>query len=74
VALKLGVSLSGKNIRSSKYRMGVGRGLDRYGSGQGQVTGFCERGNESLIFIKFGEFRDWLRNELLFKRDSAPKC
>jgi hypothetical protein len=73
VALKLGVSHSGKNISSSKNRMGLGCGLDRSGSGQGQVTGPCESSNESLGFIKFGEFPDWLRNELLFKKDSAPK-
>lgn len=56
MALKLGVSHSGKNIRSSKNRMGVGRGLDRPGSGQEQVTDPCERSNKSLDFIKFGEF------------------
>ena len=73
MALKLGVSHSGKDISSSKNRVGLGRGLDRSGSGQGQVMGPCERSNESSGFIKFGEFLDWLRNESLFKKDSAPK-
>jgi len=34
-------------------------GLDRAGSGQGQVTGICgECGNEPSGFIKCGEFLD----------------
>lgn len=58
MALKLGVSHSGKNISSSKTRVGLGRGLDRSGSRQGQVMGPYERSNESLGLIKFGEFLD----------------
>jgi hypothetical protein len=27
----------------------LGRGLDRSGSGHGQVAGFCERGNEISV-------------------------
>jgi hypothetical protein len=30
--------------------------LDQSGSGQGQVVGSCEHGNESLAAIKFREF------------------
>jgi len=33
-------------------------GLDRSVSGQGQVAGTCECGNELLGSIKFGEFLD----------------
>jgi len=33
-------------------------GLDRAGSGQGQVAGTCECGNESSGSIKCGEFLD----------------
>jgi hypothetical protein len=35
-----------------------GYGLDRAGSGEGQVTGTCECGNELLGSIKCGEFLD----------------
>jgi len=38
-----------------------GYGLDRAGSGQGQVAGTCECGNEPSGSIKCGEFLDWLR-------------
>jgi hypothetical protein len=34
----------------------VGHGLDRSDSGQGQVAGSCERGNEHSGFIKCGNF------------------
>jgi hypothetical protein len=36
-------------------------GLDRAGSGEGQVAGCCECGNEPSGTIKCGEFLDWLR-------------
>jgi hypothetical protein len=35
-----------------------GHGLDSYGSGQGQVAGSCECGNEPSDSIKCGEFLD----------------
>ena len=35
-----------------------GCGLDRAGSGYGQVTGICEGGNEPSVSIKCGEFLD----------------
>jgi hypothetical protein len=35
-----------------------GNGLDRAGSGYGQVAGCCECGNELSGSIKFGEFLD----------------
>jgi hypothetical protein len=38
-----------------------GYGLDRAGSGYGQVAGTCECGNEPSGSIKCGEFLDWLR-------------
>ena len=46
-------------------------GLDRAGSGQGQVAGTCEYGNELLGSIKCGEFLDQLRTGQLVKNDSA---
>jgi hypothetical protein len=38
--------------------MGGGHGLDRYGSGWGQVAGICECGNEASSSIKREEFLD----------------
>ena len=35
-------------------------GLERFGSGQVQVTGICKRGNEPSVSIKCGEFLDEL--------------
>jgi hypothetical protein len=35
-----------------------GNGLDRAGSGKGQVAGTCKCGNEASDFIKSGEFLD----------------
>jgi hypothetical protein len=36
----------------------VGHGLDRFGSGYGQVLGICECGNKPSGSIKCGEFLD----------------
>ena len=36
----------------------VGYGLDRAGSGYGQVADICECGNKSSGSIKFGQFLD----------------
>jgi len=44
-------------------------GLDLYGSGQGEQTGFCACGNETSGFIKFGKFCDELRKYKLLKMD-----
>ena len=41
--------------------------MDSYGSGQRQMTGFCERGNEHLGSIKCVEF-DLLRNRWLLQK------
>ena len=49
----------------------LGYGVDQSGSGQGQVAGTCECGNESSSSIKCGEFLDKLRTGDLLKRDSA---
>ena len=38
-----------------------GYGLDRAGSGYGQVVGTCESGNESTGSTECGEFPDYLR-------------
>jgi hypothetical protein len=37
------------------------------------VAGSCEHGNELSGCIKDGEFRDWLCDDQLLKKDSA-KC
>ena len=39
-----------------------GYGLDRAGSGYGQVAGTCECGNEPSGSIKCGKFLDYLRS------------
>jgi len=49
-----------------------GYGLDRAGSGQGQVAGTYEYGNEPSGSIKCGEFLDQLNTGWLLKKDSAP--
>jgi hypothetical protein len=36
-------------------------GLNRAGSGQGQVAGSSDRGNEPSGCIKYGEFLDYLK-------------
>ena len=47
------------NIKMDLREVGCGRyGLDRVGSGQGQVMGTCECGNEHSGSIKCGEFLD----------------
>jgi hypothetical protein len=45
-------------VRLISKKWDVGHGLDRAGSGYGQVAGNCECGNESSSSIKFGEFLD----------------
>ena len=47
-------------------------GMDGSGSGQGQVEGTCECGNEPSGSIQCGEFLDQLRTGQLFKKNSAP--
>ena len=49
-----------------------GYGLDRAGSGQGQVAGTCDCGNERSGSIKWGGFLDQLKTGQLLKKDSAP--
>jgi len=47
------------NIQVDLQEVGCGGyGLDRNGSGQGQVAGTCKCGNEPLGSIKCGEFLD----------------
>lgn len=44
---------------SSGYRIWMeGLGLDSFGRAQVQVTGFCDRGNEPLHPMNYGEFCD----------------
>jgi hypothetical protein len=49
------------NIKMDLQDVGWGYGLDRAGSGQGQVAGTCECGDELSGSIKCGEFLDWLQ-------------
>ena len=49
-----------------------GYGLDRAGSGQGQVAGTCESGNDSSGSVKSEEFLDWLQSGQLLKKRSDP--
>jgi hypothetical protein len=42
-----------------------GSGLDRCGSGRGQVVGCCECGSEPSGSVKCREFLDQLREDLL---------
>ena len=46
--------------------------VDRVGSGQGQVAGTCECGNEPQGSMKCGEFLDQLKIGQLLKKDSSP--
>ena len=49
-----------------------GYGLERAGSGQGQVSVICECGNETSGSITCMEFLDQLRTGQLLKKDCAP--
>ena len=49
-----------------------GHELDQAGSGQGQVAGAGECGNELSGSIKCGEFLGQLRTDQLLKKDSDP--
>jgi hypothetical protein len=44
------------NIKMYFQKVKWGHGLDRSGSGYGQVAGTCKRGNELPGSIKCGEF------------------
>jgi hypothetical protein len=46
------------NIKIGLREMGLGHGLVRFVSGEGQVAGSRKRGGESLVSIKFGESAD----------------
>ena len=48
-----------------------GHGLERSGSGEGQVEGTCECGNELSGSIKCDEFLDQLETGQLLEKDSA---
>ena len=49
-----------------------GLGLDLSGSGQGEVAGCCEHGDEPSGYVNCGEFIDQLRNCQLLSWDCAP--
>jgi hypothetical protein len=46
------------NIKINLGEVGSGHGLDRFGSGQRHMEGFCECRNEPSDFIKCGEILD----------------
>jgi hypothetical protein len=46
------------NLKMYLREVGWEKGLDRSGSGQGQVKGSCECGNKPSPLIKWGEFLD----------------
>jgi hypothetical protein len=46
------------NIKMDLREVGWEHGLDRSGSGQGQLAGSCKCGNELYGFVKCGEFLD----------------
>ena len=46
--------------------------MNRSGSGQGQVAGTCEYGNEPSGSIKCGQLLDKLITGYLLKKDCAP--
>jgi hypothetical protein len=52
-------------------RLDRGHGLNQSGSGQGQVAGSCECGDELSGSIKRGEFVELLRAFELLRKDSA---
>jgi hypothetical protein len=60
-----------KNIKMNLRETGWDYGVDRSGSGQGQVAGSCECSNETPGSIKFGEFLELLKNCWLLRKDSA---
>ena len=61
------------NIKMDLQKLGCGiYGLDRAGSGKGQVAGICECVTELSCSIKCGDFLDELRTGQLLKKDSAP--
>ena len=43
------------NIKMGIEEIAQGRGVVRYGSGQKQMAGFCEQGNEISGYINYGE-------------------
>jgi hypothetical protein len=49
------------NIELKLQELGLGHGLDCYGSGGEQVAGACECGTEPFVFIKCDRFLDKLR-------------
>ena len=46
------------NIKIGLQEVGWGHGLDQSGSGQGQVVGTCECGNEHSVAIQCWDFHD----------------
>jgi hypothetical protein len=59
------------NIKIDLREVELGHGPGRCGSGQRQVSGICECGNEPLSSIKCGEFLDQHRTCWLVRKNSA---
>jgi hypothetical protein len=60
------------NIKMNPREMGWEHGLDRSGSGWGQVAGFCKYGNKPSGCIKCEEFSCLAEDVLASQKDSAP--
>ena len=59
------------NIKMDLRELGWRHGLDQSGSGQGQVAGCCEYGDEPSGSIKCREFFEYLRTFELLRKDTA---
>jgi hypothetical protein len=67
------VKENGHNIKMDLKRERMGwYGLDRSGSGKGQVEGSCEHDNEPSGSRTSWEVLEQLHNWLLLKKGSAP--
>ena len=72
VRTRTGLSQMWDNIKIDLQEVKFwGIGLDRSGSGQGQVMGTCECGNEHLGSIKCEKFVDQLKTGWLLKNELA---
>ena len=63
--------VDGKIILKWIFEKWIGHGLDRSGSGQGQMAGCCECGNEPSCSTKCVEFLDQLRTCQLLRKAFA---
>ena len=67
-----GLGVDGRMILKWFFKKWVGRrGLDYSGSGETQLAGACERGEEPSVSMKCGEFLDSMKNCKLRRKDCA---